>query len=104
MSEFTCLEFKPAPGGGKLLGRAKLAMPSGLVMAITVLQGENGPWVALPNQQWTDSQGNKRYTDLVEFTSPERKRAWQDLALAAVRPHLTAPAREEEPRGEYCPF
>lgn len=103
MSEFTCLEFKPGPGNGKLLGRAKIAMPSGLVLLCSVLQGERGPWVCPPSQAWTDSQGTKRYTDLVEFMTPERKRLWQDLALEAVRPHLTAPARGEEPDG-YCPF
>lgn len=103
MTDFACTEWKPAPGGGKLLGRAKIAMPSGLTLVCTVLQGERGPWVCPPSQAWTDGQGNKRYTDLVEFASPERKRLWQDLALEAVRPHLTAPARGEEPGG-YSPF
>lgn len=104
MSAFTCPEFKPGPGIGKLLGRAKIAMPSGLILSCSVLQGENGPWVCPPSESWTDSQGNRQRRNLVEFTSPERKRAWQELALAAVRPHLTAPVREEAGDGAYCPF
>lgn len=104
MSEFTCHEFKPASGSAKLLGRAKIGMPSGLILLCSVLQGERGPWVCPPSRSWTDGQGTKRYEDLVEFASPERKRAWQDLALAAVRPHLTAPTREEAQDGAYCPF
>lgn len=49
------------------------------------MSGERGDWVALPSSSYTDKDGKKRYTPIVEFSDKEAARRFQDAAIAAVR-------------------
>lgn len=80
-------------------------MPSGLRLACVVLAGKDGgePWVT-PARATRERDGRTSYEDVVTWCSPERRKAWTEMALAAVRPHLQAPPAREEAQDGYCPF
>lgn len=104
---FKLLELTPIARGG-LLGRARLQMPSGLIIVANIIRGRKDPskiYVFPPAER----QQGGNYVQLIDFATKELRDQWQAAALAAVEPRLdellaaTAP-REEASTDGYCPF
>jgi hypothetical protein len=100
---FELLELNPI-GKGSLLGRVRLKMPSGLIIACNVLRSkQDGQAVfVLPVGERRHDGG---FAPIVDFATPELREAWQDSALAAVRPRLHElldPTPKE--RSQYADF
>ncbi len=79
---------------GALLGFVKIATPSGLVMVdITVMNGERGPWCGMPSKPMLDRDGvamkdqagRVRYVALIEFTSKEAREKFSAAVIEALR-------------------
>jgi len=62
-------------------------------------------WLALPRKQWTDEDGNRKFTPLGEFCNPEDGRRFAAEALAAIErviPSAASPVRTPK-RSPYRP-
>jgi DNA-binding cell septation regulator SpoVG len=68
-----------------LIGRCDLTMPSGLIVRGAMLLEKNGKrWVNFPSKEWTDGEGKKNYSPLLEFTSREVADKFQAAVLPLV--------------------
>ena len=106
MSDFKLLELTVIQRGA-LLGRAKLAMPSGLIIACNILLDRKDPdkcWVATVGEKTSGG-----YLPIVEFADPSVRDRWQAAAQAAIAPRLqellrpNATANDQEVTN-YAPF
>jgi hypothetical protein len=48
-------------------------------------------WIAFPSKEWTNSDGDKKYSVLIEFTDRKTAERFQTAALAAMRALAGAP-------------
>jgi hypothetical protein len=77
-----------------LLGFAKVELPSGMIIVdVTILTGERGPWASPPSKPMLDRDGvvlrdekNKvRYQPVIEFTSKNVRDRFSTQVIAALR-------------------
>ncbi len=78
----------------RLLGFARIELPSGLVLAdVTVLMGDRGPWASAPSKPMIgkdgtatkDAAGKIKYVPVVEFTSKEVRQRFSDAVVAGLQ-------------------
>ncbi len=93
MSGVHILDWRPMTKG-KLLGFAKVELPSGMILAdVTVLLGDRGPWASPPSKPMvgrdgtalTDAAGKIRYSPIVEFASKEIRDRFSTAVIDAMR-------------------
>jgi hypothetical protein len=82
-----------------LLARARIAMPSGLVIACNVLRNKQNAELVfvMPVAERTQTG----YRPVVDFATAAVRDAWQTAAVSALRPRwaeLTQPAQSNEER------
>jgi hypothetical protein len=66
-----------------------LTMPSGMTLHRCSYHRKNDSrWVGVPSQKFTKEDGSAGYTPVVEFTTDDAHRRFQELAIAAVDRHL----------------
>jgi DNA-binding cell septation regulator SpoVG len=77
-----------------LLGFAKVELPSGMVLLdVTILTGERGPWASPPSKPMIDREGaalkdaagDLRYAPIIEFASREIRDRWSAAVIEAMR-------------------
>jgi hypothetical protein len=70
-----------------LRGFVIIALPEiGIRIKECTLHEKNGrAWIGFPGRQWTDQQGNKQWSNLVEFLDGADRWAFQDAAVAAIK-------------------
>ena len=96
---FVLREFTAILKGG-LAARCKLQMPSGLILACLILRQKKDPdtFFITPVSEKLHGGG---YAPVVEFSSPELQRTWQDMAMAAIEPRLQElRTKIEDPRAD----
>jgi len=73
-----------------LLGFATLRMTNiGLeIRDCTIHEKDGKKWVGLPSRQYTDQEGETKYSYIVHFYSDDVWKKFQSAALAALEPHL----------------
>jgi hypothetical protein len=82
--EFWASDWKPY-SKKSLLGFLSLNLPSGLIFFHCRLHQKGGArWIGLPTQQYKKSDGSICYIRLIEFSSEEKARLFQEAALRAV--------------------
>jgi hypothetical protein len=98
-------EAKPAAGNGghreivvsdwkprvqnTLRGFLSVNLPSGMVIHnLTVHEKDGSRWVGLPAREWTDSQGQKQYAKLIEFSDKATANRFKDAVLHALDQYL----------------
>src|SRR5690349_16480409 len=93
MSEFKIRAWRPVRKGA-LLGFCQVAMPSGMILIdVTILTGERGPWASPPARPMTDRDGtplrderNKvRYAPVIEFSSRNIRDRWSKAVIEVMR-------------------
>ena len=47
-------------------------------------QKDGKEWINLPSRAWTDRAGNRKFSNLIEFTDRSTSERFQQAALAAV--------------------
>ena len=79
---------------GSLLGFAKVEMTSGLILLdVTILTGERGPWASPPSKPMIDrdgvamkdTNGRVRYSPVVEFASKQVRERFSAAVVDALR-------------------
>ncbi len=87
------LDWRPMPKNS-LLGFAKVALPSGMIIAdVTILIGERGPWASPPTKPMIgrdgtamkDRNGKPRFQPIIEFTSKEIRDRFSNAVIEALR-------------------
>jgi hypothetical protein len=93
MSTFRILDWRPLRKNS-LLGFVSVELPSGMTIAdVTILTGPNGPWASPPAKPQIDrtgavmkgANGKTVYLPIINFTSKERRNAFSDHVIAAMR-------------------
>ena len=92
-SAVNILDWRPLKKNS-LLGFAKVELPSGMVLLdVTILTGERGPWASPPSKPMLDREGaalkdaagKLRYSPIIEFTSREIRDRWSAAVIDAMR-------------------
>ena len=87
------LDWRPLKKNS-LLGFAKIELPSGMVLLdVTILTGERGPWASPPSKPMIDREGaalkdaagKLRYSPIIEFASREIRDRWSTAVIEAMR-------------------
>ena len=72
-----------------LRGFLSVNLPSGMVIHnVTVHEKGEARWVGLPAREWTNDQGVKQYSNLIEFRDRATANKFRDAVLAALDRHL----------------
>ena len=83
----TIEDWKPATGSGRRLGAFDLTMPSGMIIrGCSLVSGDQGKsdFVGLPQQTWTDRNGEKKYSPIIEFTDKSIREKFNVAVLQAL--------------------
>ena len=81
----TIENWKPTTGG-KRVGTFDLTMPSGIVLKqCSLVKGENGEFIGLPQTAWTNNEGQKKYTSVVEIPDKDIRQRFTDAVIRALR-------------------
>lgn len=81
----TIENWKPTTGG-KRVGTFDLTMPSGMLLKQCILvNGENGEFIGLPQTSWTNNEGQKKYTSVVEIPDKDIRQRFTDAVIRALR-------------------
>jgi hypothetical protein len=65
--------------------------PLGLVLHSLMLHERDGArWIAFPGREWSDAQGQRQFSPVVEFISRTIADRFRDQILAALNVHLVA--------------
>lgn len=89
---------------GNLLARARLLMPSGMIVSCSVLRNKKDPEsiFVMPVAERLAAGG---YANIVDFASPELRDAWQAATIAALRPRwrelLEGPSQGGDGNGQF---
>jgi hypothetical protein len=93
MSGFRIVDWRPLRKNS-LLGFATVELPSGMTISdVVVLTGANGPWASPPAKPLIDRtgavvkgpNGKVSYVPIISFASKERRNAFSDHVIAALR-------------------
>jgi DNA-binding cell septation regulator SpoVG len=88
--EITIAGWKPLTKN-TLRGFLSVNLPSGMVIHnVTVHEKDKARWVGLPAREWTNDQGEKQYTRLVEFRDRATANRFRDAVLDALDKYLEA--------------
>ncbi len=86
--KFTVREFKHFQKN-TLQAFLSLELPSGMVLHGCTLHKQNDSrWVGVPARQYENSDGEKSWMRLVDFTNKDARERFQAAALAAVDDYL----------------
>ena len=95
-SPFELLDLAPIHKGN-LLARVRLQMPSGMIVAANAVRSRKDADKIFVLPVGERLQGGS-FAPVVDFATPELRDAWQEAALAALRPRwreLTQPQHQE---------
>jgi hypothetical protein len=93
MSAFRIFDWRPLRKNS-LLGFVSVELPSGMTIAdVVILTGANGPWASPPAKPQIDRtgavvkgpNGKTVYLPIINFISKERRSAFSDHVIAALR-------------------
>ena len=66
-----------------------LTLPSGMTLnGCSYHRKNDSRWIGVPSQKFTKADGSVSYTPIVEFTSDDAHRRFQEQAIAAVDRYL----------------
>jgi hypothetical protein len=72
-----------------LRGFLSVNLPSGMTIHnLTVHAKGEARWVGLPAREWTNGQGVKQYSRLIEFADRQTANKFRDQVLAALDTYL----------------
>ena len=90
------LNFKPFQRGS-ILGFFDLRYHGLVVKGCRLMNGQNGYWMAFPQKEGTDKDGNPQYFDQMYLTKPEadhiRRLVVAELEAQGFIEHATKPAQ-----------
>lgn len=77
--------WKTNTGTSKRLGTFDLTLPSGMVLKqCSLVNGDNGHFIGLPQSAWVTASGEKKYTSVVEIPDREIRQKFTDAVLVAL--------------------
>lgn len=82
---------------GNLLGRVRLQMSSGLIVACNVVRARKDPESVFVLPVGERQQGGS-FTPILDFATPQLREAWQASALAALRPRWSQIINPSSPK------
>ena len=101
-ARFEVSDWKPH-SKNKLQAFLNLSLPSGMTINGCGYHRKNdGRWIGLPNQKFTKADGSVSYTPIIEFTSDDARRRFQEQAIAAVDRYVAERKMTVGPRPEKC--
>ena len=86
--EARILEWRPYEKN-TLRGFFSVRLASGLILHSLMLHERNERrWIGYPSREWTNPEGEKQYTPIVEFEDPGTANRFRDEMLAALDRHF----------------
>lgn len=85
-------------GNSKLKGSCSVILADGRITIndVTVVEGRDGLFVSLPQKQWEDKDGKKRYTNVVYIRDEADLTAIKDAVLNAFESGEKPRKKEEQ--------
>ena len=102
------LNFKPFSGNGSIAGFFDLRYHGLTIKGCKLMNGTNGHWVALPQKEGTDKEGNKAYFELMQLTKAEAEHVRKLVILnlqqqGYCRDNGPPPPRQQKPNNGFKP-